>query len=123
MAISNAAYRGKKTHKTPQFWWLRVAGTCRELNFTLQRGWMAQLRSVRSDLTFPSLSRLIKPLRGFADRKFCRPSGRKGVFICHLYVNFAVMEIVSEIGLQLNGTQCTVTFELRLKKKATSVCV
>lgn len=74
---------------------------------------MAQLKSIRSDITFPSLSRLIKPLIGFADHKNHRPSGRKVLFICHLYVNFAIMEIVSEIGLQEDSTQCTIIFELR----------
>ena len=33
------------------------------------------------------------------------------------------MEIVSEIGLQLDSTQCAVIFELRYTKKATSVWV
>lgn len=89
----------EKKKKNPQFWWLRVAETCWELNFILQQDWIAQLKSIRSDITVPSLSRLIKSLIGFADHQDGRPCSRKVLFICHLYVNFAIMEIVSEIGL------------------------
>lgn len=78
---------------------------------------MALLKSIRSDITFPSLSGFVKPLIGFTDHKNHRPSSGKVLFICHLYVNFAIMEIVSEIGLQLDSTQCTIIFELRYKKK------
>lgn len=71
-----------------------------------------QLKSRRSDRTFLSLSRLIKSLIGFADRGDYRPSHKKVLFICHLYVDFAIMEIVSGIILQLDSTLCTVISEL-----------
>jgi hypothetical protein len=70
------------------------------VKFHFAEDWVAQLKSVGSDRTFPSRSGFIKPLIGFADHKRLGPSWGEVLFICHLYVNLAIMDIVPGIGLQ-----------------------
>lgn len=60
---------------------------------------MVLLKFIRLDIIFLFLSGFVKFLIGFIDYKNYRLSSGKVLFICYLYVNFVIMEIVLEIGL------------------------
>lgn len=72
-----------------------------------------RLRAAGSAGTPPSRGRLMTPLIGCAGRRSRGPGGSASVFICHLYVNVAIMEIVSDSGPRADSAPHTVVFEPR----------